>query len=263
MRSDSPSGHGRARAAGPCPSRVGRVGHPGPLVESRRISRAANVWTPTRTGVYVRWVAPLPRLALILACAATTPLAAAALPGDAVGQNEPELPRVLPRHHVLSAHARQAPRVGPAAISRPPSMPSQPGDVIELQAGATFIGNFILPRKPGVDWIHIRSSAHARLPRPGTRVLPFACEPHAEDRYPEPDAGDQDCRWRAPLPLRRHRESRRGAPPGARGPTRTTTSSIWRPKAGRRPRARCPPTSSSTAATSTAPPPETSGAASP
>jgi hypothetical protein len=49
---------------------------------------------------------------------------------------------------------------------------SRPGDVIELQAGATFVGNFILPRKPGTDWIYVRSSAHARLPRPGTRVSP-------------------------------------------------------------------------------------------
>jgi len=49
---------------------------------------------------------------------------------------------------------------------------SQPGDVIDVQAGATFTGNFILPRKPGTDWIYIRSSAHALLPRPGTRVSP-------------------------------------------------------------------------------------------
>jgi hypothetical protein len=49
---------------------------------------------------------------------------------------------------------------------------SRPGDVIELQAGVTFTGNFLLPRKPGTEWIYIRSSAHARLPRPGTRVSP-------------------------------------------------------------------------------------------
>ena len=49
---------------------------------------------------------------------------------------------------------------------------SKPGDVIELQAGATFTGNFILPKKPGTGWIYIRSSAHGLLPDPGTRVLP-------------------------------------------------------------------------------------------
>src|SRR5213593_3643565 len=49
---------------------------------------------------------------------------------------------------------------------------AMPGDVIELQAGATFTGNFILPNKSGTGWIYIRSSAHASLPGPGTRVLP-------------------------------------------------------------------------------------------
>src|SRR2546422_4172923 len=46
------------------------------------------------------------------------------------------------------------------------------GDIIELQAGATFTGNFILPAKTGSDWIYIRSSAVASLPAPGTRVSP-------------------------------------------------------------------------------------------
>src|SRR5262250_3186548 len=36
---------------------------------------------------------------------------------------------------------------------------AQPGDVIKLQAGATFTGNFRLPNKNGSDWIVIRSSA--------------------------------------------------------------------------------------------------------
>ena len=49
---------------------------------------------------------------------------------------------------------------------------ARPGDVIELQAGATFTGNFVLPNKSGSGWIHVRSSAHAELPLPGTRVLP-------------------------------------------------------------------------------------------
>ncbi|HMB27707.1 MAG TPA: hypothetical protein VKS99_06345, partial [Blastocatellia bacterium] len=50
---------------------------------------------------------------------------------------------------------------------------AQPGDVIKLQAGATFTGNFRLPNKSGSDWIVIRSSAaDADLPPPGTRVTP-------------------------------------------------------------------------------------------
>jgi hypothetical protein len=50
---------------------------------------------------------------------------------------------------------------------------ARPGDVIKLQAGATFTGNFRLPNKSGSDWIVIRSSAaDADLPPPGTRITP-------------------------------------------------------------------------------------------
>src|SRR5215475_7387101 len=50
---------------------------------------------------------------------------------------------------------------------------ARPGDVIKLQAGETFTGNFRLPNKSGSDWIIIRSSAaDADLSPPGTRVTP-------------------------------------------------------------------------------------------
>src|SRR5262245_54037372 len=50
---------------------------------------------------------------------------------------------------------------------------ARPGDVIKLQAGATFTGNFRLPNKSGSDWIVIRSSAEdSDLPPPGTRITP-------------------------------------------------------------------------------------------
>jgi hypothetical protein len=54
---------------------------------------------------------------------------------------------------------------------------AQPGDVITLQAGATFTGNFTLPNKSwngtGSPWIVIRSStADANLPPAGTRISP-------------------------------------------------------------------------------------------
>ena len=50
----------------------------------------------------------------------------------------------------------------------------EPGDVIVLDAGKTYSGNFILPQKvnPGKKWIYIESSALASLPPPGTRVSP-------------------------------------------------------------------------------------------
>jgi len=50
---------------------------------------------------------------------------------------------------------------------------AQPGDMIKLQAGATFTGNFRLPNKNGSDWIVIRTSAaDADMPPAGTRVTP-------------------------------------------------------------------------------------------
>jgi hypothetical protein len=50
---------------------------------------------------------------------------------------------------------------------------AQPGDQIVLQAGATFIGNFVLPAKPGMgsnQWIIVRTNG--QLPAPSTRVNP-------------------------------------------------------------------------------------------
>ncbi len=48
-----------------------------------------------------------------------------------------------------------------------------PGDVIVLQAGATFTGSFRLPNKSGSGWITIRTSAtDSQLPPAGTRITP-------------------------------------------------------------------------------------------
>jgi hypothetical protein len=50
---------------------------------------------------------------------------------------------------------------------------AQPGDVVALEPGGTFRGNFSLPRKPGSGWIIVRSGAPDQaLPNPGTRVTP-------------------------------------------------------------------------------------------
>ncbi len=45
-----------------------------------------------------------------------------------------------------------------------------PGDVITLQAGATFTGPFTLHETTGAGWIVVQSSAAGSLPSPGTRV---------------------------------------------------------------------------------------------
>jgi hypothetical protein len=71
----------------------------------------------------------------------------------------------------------------PSAAGRTVSVPAggdlqaaiddaRPGDVIVLEAGAAFVGNFTLPRKSGADWIVIRSAAQRNFPPAGSRVSP-------------------------------------------------------------------------------------------
>src|SRR5882724_6327288 len=49
---------------------------------------------------------------------------------------------------------------------------AQPGDTINLAAGATYTGNFRLAPNLGPAWITIQSSALGSLPGSGTRVSP-------------------------------------------------------------------------------------------
>src|SRR5437870_2630175 len=53
----------------------------------------------------------------------------------------------------------------------------QPGDMITLEAGARFVGNFTFPNKTTTGWIVVRTSAaDSSLPAPGTRISPsYAC----------------------------------------------------------------------------------------
>jgi hypothetical protein len=104
-------------------------------------------------------------LALALACVPTT-----AAPVRA--QARPELPRAfVDTTYAPPAHGKRI-RVNAGGDLQAALNASRPGDVIELRAGTTFTGNFVLPRKAGRGWIYIRSSAHDRLPHSGTRVSP-------------------------------------------------------------------------------------------
>ena len=50
---------------------------------------------------------------------------------------------------------------------------AQPGDVLMLQADATFVGNFVLPVKSGATYITVRSAAADDvLPGPAARITP-------------------------------------------------------------------------------------------
>src|SRR5262245_3626991 len=49
---------------------------------------------------------------------------------------------------------------------------AQPGDTIELQAGATYVGNFTLPVRNGDGFITIRTAGDFGLPSAGARISP-------------------------------------------------------------------------------------------
>ncbi|MBO0722346.1 MAG: hypothetical protein J2P41_16080, partial [Blastocatellia bacterium] len=94
------------------------------------------------------------------------------IPASGVSGNEPELPRVyLDTTYKQPAGAQKQISAGgdlQAALDA-----ARPGDVLTLQAGATFTGNFKLPVKSGSEWIVVRSSnTDSTLPRPGVRVTP-------------------------------------------------------------------------------------------
>ena len=86
----------------------------------------------------------------------------------------------LPQVYINST-APVAPAAGRVIISVPQGgnlqaalNTAQPGDVIELAAGATFTGNFTLPNKntTSTSWIVIRPSNWASLPAAGVRMTP-------------------------------------------------------------------------------------------
>ena len=49
---------------------------------------------------------------------------------------------------------------------------AQPGDIILLERGATFVGNFVLPVKAGSDFITIRTAGDSGFPAAGSRIQP-------------------------------------------------------------------------------------------
>jgi hypothetical protein len=93
-------------------------------------------------------------------------------PATEVSGSEPELPRVY-LDTTYKPPAR-APKLIAAADDLQAALnAAKPGDVLSLQAGATFTGNFTLPAKPGSEWIIVRTSTDdSRLPPPGVRVTP-------------------------------------------------------------------------------------------
>ena len=86
----------------------------------------------------------------------------------------PELPRVYldTRVHAPNAKARRIEVAAGGDLQRALD-DAEPGDVVLLAPGATFVGPFTLPKKNGNAWITIRSAApDAALPPEGTRMSP-------------------------------------------------------------------------------------------
>jgi hypothetical protein len=88
-------------------------------------------------------------------------------------KNDPELPRTS----VDTTYV--APKGNRIAVSSADNLQAalnqaKCGDVLSLAAGATFLGNFVLPNKGECnDWIVIRSdTSDSNLPRPGVRITP-------------------------------------------------------------------------------------------
>ena len=100
-------------------------------------------------------------------------LTALLAPGVTFAQSaaQPELPRTyLQTAYAAPSGQRHLVRAGDslqAALTA-----AAPGDLITLEAGATFIGSFTLPTKTGTGWIYIQSASLGALPPEGTRVGP-------------------------------------------------------------------------------------------
>src|SRR5437773_700309 len=85
----------------------------------------------------------------------------------------------LPRAYVDTTYA--APNVTPivvnsggdlqTALDTAAAQAGSAGSIVQLQNGAVFTGNFVLPAQTGTGWIYVVSSALANLPA-GTRVSP-------------------------------------------------------------------------------------------
>lgn len=84
------------------------------------------------------------------------------------------------RFFLIAGMLLAAPWPAPSAVIQVPAEASlqdaidsaHGGDVIELTPGATYVGNFVLPRKTGDRFITIRTARRDGMPAAGHRVLP-------------------------------------------------------------------------------------------
>jgi hypothetical protein len=93
-------------------------------------------------------------------------------PATEVTGREPELPRVF-LDTTYKQPARAPKQIAAGDDLQAALNTAKPGDVLSLEAGATFTGNFTLPAKAGSEWIIVRTStSDSSLPQPGVRITP-------------------------------------------------------------------------------------------
>lgn len=98
--------------------------------------------------------------------------AGAGVTAQAMRQGPPELPRDSVDTSMPSVTGRTL-AVGARGNLQAALNAAQPGDVITLAAGATYTGNFVLPKKATTGWIIIRPALpDAALPAEGQRMTP-------------------------------------------------------------------------------------------
>jgi hypothetical protein len=120
-------------------------------------------------------LAALVALSFLSCVDARTPVASSQTPAPVTSNTsrEPAPPSVLIDTTLPQTGGRTVEVKAGAGAFQAALEAAKPGDVISLKAGATYEGNFNLPKKAGSNWIIIRTSAgDDQLPTPGTRISP-------------------------------------------------------------------------------------------
>jgi hypothetical protein len=91
---------------------------------------------------------------------------------DSKAPAAPELPRVLIDTTYQRPRGGKVRRLKEGDDLQAAIDAAQPGDVLKLEAGATWVGPISLPNKTGDGWIYVQSTAIKQLPKEGKRVGP-------------------------------------------------------------------------------------------